>query len=650
MTNEHALTDNQRLRLLATQQIAEEGFWESDLVNKVHTWSPKLLEMLGLPREFRPTLETFMAMVHPEDREAIDKALWAHLDHREPYDVTYRLKSGSGDYRVVRSRGQATWDEQGNAVSIIGALTDITELQRMVVRLEESERRFSDLAGNIPGAIFRYILHPDGSDQVEYMSPGCFGIWEIDAEEIQGDPSKLWAAIDEEDLPAMQASVEQSAKSLSQWMHRYRITTPSGVRKTLEGHGSPSLLEDGSILWNSLVLDVTTEVEAQQELDKNLAMLFESQKQESLGRIAGGIAHDFNNLLAIVMGNAELLADRDLPARELGYVNDILQASRKGGELTRRLLSFARRSTLEPEVIDLNRTIQEMSSLLHRTVPENIRIDVTQTAGLWMTRVDKGFLESSLLNVVINARDAMKTGGILTIETANVRIGPEYVEDYGEDMQPGRYVMLAVSDTGVGIEPEVLPNIFDPFVTTKGPDEGTGLGLSMVYGFAKQSGGTVRVYSELDKGSTFKIYLKATEENAADTVTYDVLPSAGGTAGTILLVEDQEQVRKVTRAILEREGYRVLEAASGDQASLLFQRAEKSIDLLITDVVMPGELQGPDLASEVRADDSEIPVIFVSGYPHEAKINGHGVGEGDISLTKPIERGALLKAVKRALG
>jgi signal transduction histidine kinase len=418
-------------------------------------------------------------------------------------------------------------------IGLLDALAEAGEARALaaeaLARHEETERRFRDLAANVPGAIFRYLLRPDGSDAIEYMSPGCLDIWEMGDEELQGNPARLWDMVEREDLPAMRASVAASAREMARWRHRWRITTPSGRRKWLEGHGSPTRLPDGGILWNSLILDVTTEVAAQERLNENMRLLYEAQKQESIGRIAGGVAHDVNNLLGVIMTNAELLLHEKAPQDSAPFLRAIVQAAESGGELTRQLLSFARRMPVRPEAIDLNRTVRDMANLVRRTLPENIAIETSLMAGLWTVEADRGLLDSALLNLVLNARDAMPQGGKLTIETANMRMDDEYLVARGEDLPPGRYVMLAVTDTGSGIEEALLPSIFEPFVTTKGPERGTGLGLAMVQGFVRQSGGMVRVYSEAGRGASFKLYLPAADgpaRQAPPQPSYGLEPGA----------------------------------------------------------------------------------------------------------------------------
>lgn len=522
----------------------------------------------------------------------------------------------------------------------------LREQKRISAEREAANQRFADLAANVPGAIFRYVLKPDGSDAVEYMSSGCFGIWEASADDIVDNTALLWEIIVPEDVPGMQASIGRSAEQLVPWQHRWRVVTRSGRMKWLQGYGQPRRLDDGAILWNSLILDVTVEVEAQEKLRDNDRMLSEAQKQESVGRLAGGVAHDFNNLLAIILGNAEVLLSGRLAEPAEAYLADIVQAAQRGSDLTRSLLSFARRSDLRPVVIEVNEAISGMHNLLRRTLPGNIAIETTLMAGLWQVKADRSALENALLNLVLNARDAMARGGTLTIETANVRIVEDYIAERGEDIVPGRYVMVAVSDTGTGIEPDTLARVFEPFFSTKGPDKGTGLGLPMVQGFAKQSGGTVRVYSEPGHGTSVKVYLRALpgREAVAEPASEPALSAA---SGTVLLVEDNDAVRRTVRRTLEGAGYGVLETASADAAWALVSDGGAAFDVVVTDVVMPGRLQGPELVHRIRDVRPDVPVIFMSGYPHEANVHGNGIRENDISLMKPVSRASLLSALQR---
>lgn len=404
---------------------------------------------------------------------------------------------------------------------------------------------------------------------------------------------------------------------------------------------NPSTPTDG--MFEVVCQDVTEAHQLQEQL-------FQSQKMDAVGKLTGGVAHDFNNLLAVIMGNLELLDDELKAAHEKELVKNAIDAILRGSELTRNMLSFARQAPLEPSIVDLNQLVRNMQNWIGRTLPTTIEVETSLLAGLWPTEIDASSAESGLLNLILNARDAMPKGGKLTIETSNIRVDDDYVNLRGEDIEPGRYVLLAVSDTGDGIEPNDLEKIFEPFFTTKPVGLGSGLGLSMLEGFMKQSGGTVRVYSEPGVGTTFKLYFPAAmaiPEPVAPTVPMATSDSAG-TQATILLVEDNADVRKTISVALVNAGYRVFEATTGDQGRLVFDQ-HPEIDLMVTDIVMPGELQGTTLARVLRRIRPGLPVVFLSGYASEATVHGNGLLPQDIRLMKPIRRRDLLRAIQKAL-
>ena len=374
-----------------------------------------------------------------------------------------------------------------------------------------------------------------------------------------------------------------------------------------------------------------------------------AQKMESIGRISGGIAHDFNNLLAVIMGNAELLEMTSEEPELKGYVAEIVDTCKRGAELTRRLLSFARRSRLAPEIVNVNEMVSGMGQMFARVLPKTIDLQTSLQAGLWSPKVDPSFLESALLNLVINARDAMPNGGTLTIETANQRVTDNYSLERNEDIKPGRYVMLAVTDTGHGIPKDALARVVEPFFTTKAPNLGSGLGLSMVDGFVRQSGGLLRIYSEVGIGTTIKMLLPAdpNEGTLAPMPASSKAFEAGAGRLHILLAEDEPKVRDVAARLLRGAGFQVTEADSGDVALTIFNQMTERPDVLLTDVVMPGSLQGPMLARKLKALQPGLKIVFMSGYANEAAINGNGLRPDDVFLMKPIQREALLETIAK---
>lgn len=395
--------------------------------------------------------------------------------------------------------------------------------------------------------------------------------------------------------------------------------------------------------------DITGRKRAEQQRLALKAQLAQSQKLEAIGQMTGGVAHDFNNLLSIILGNLELLQDEISDIEQLGWIEAAIEATGRGADLTQKMLAFARRAHLKPAVLDLNTILREMDNWMSRTLPATIKVRTSLAAGLWPIAADRASTESALLNLIINARDAMPAGGCLSVETANAP-GDSLSDDPGAgDLAPGDYVVLSVGDTGSGIERETAARVFEPFYTTKLPGQGSGLGLSMVHGFMKQTGGAAAIGSEPGRGTTVKLYFPA-RGGAADTApaTAEAAKAAKVAAVRILMAEDQPDVREVLVRILRTAGYDVTAVESGDAALERF-RAGAPFDLLITDIVMPGRLQGPALARALRHDVPGLPVLFMSGYAGGAAMHGDGPEPADIRLMKPVSRARLLEAVRSAL-
>jgi len=368
---------------------------------------------------------------------------------------------------------------------------------------------------------------------------------------------------------------------------------------------------------------------------------------EAFGNLTGGLAHDFNNLLGIIIGNLDLLREggyRNAAAEEL--VDDALDAARRGADLTRRLLAFARRQPLRPHPIEPNDLVAGIVGLLRRTLGESIEITLDLAPNVWVVRADPAQLEASLANLATNARDAMPNGGKLSFATANVHLDADYAAQHPE-VTPGDYAQIEVSDTGVGMTKQVMSHIFEPFYTTKGPGKGTGLGLSMVFGFLKQSGGHISVYSEKGVGTTFRLYLPRAVEPVAAAETRATERAVRGRGERVLVVEDNAALRRVVLRQLRELGYEVLEAENGATALALLE--QQGADLLFTDVIMPGETDGYDLAHRVTARWPAMKVVMTSGFP-QAKINdGLGGATALRLLSKPYRRAELAQMVRQTM-
>ena len=429
--------------------------------------------------------------------------------------------------------------------------------------------------------------------------------------------------------------------------------------------------KDGSKFWASVVIDpirdkgtgkligfakvtrdVTERLEAQKKLKTVQEQLATSQKMEAVGQLSGGIAHDFNNLLMIVQGNLETARHQLTKAPPNTALNRALANAMRGAQraaaLTSRLLAFSRRQALEPKPIDINKYLAGATDFLQRSLGEKIQIETVGAAGLWQVEVDPNQLEAALVNLAINARDAMPNGGKLTLEGANVYVDPAYSE-LNPELPPGQYVVICVSDTGTGMPPDVIEHAFEPFFTTKELGHGTGLGLSQVYGFVKQSGGHIKIYSELNQGTTIKIYLPRLLGNALNEAQeLDDQDLIGGEeAESILLVEDDADVRTYLADVLRGLNYSVV-AAPNAEAALEVLQSDRQIDLLLTDIIMPGS-NGRDLGEEAQRLRPGIRILYMTGYSRNAVVHHGRLDEGVDLLQKPVSQAQLAARVRAAL-
>lgn len=424
--------------------------------------------------------------------------------------------------------------------------------------------------------------------------------------------------------------------------------TPDGVR-TFLSLKFPLVDERGrSTGVGGVSTDITERIRAQEEQARLRTQLDRSQRLESVGQLAGGIAHDFNNLLAVIMNFAGFVQSA-IPAGTpvADDVEQILQAARRAAELTRRLLVFSRRQPGRAEVLDLNASVTEIERILSRTLGEHIELRTRLEPGLWRVQADRGQLEQVLMNLAVNARDAMADGGALTIATHNVMLDAEFARARGDERLVGPFVELTVSDCGTGMDAETAERAFEPFFTTKPVGVGSGLGLATVYGIVQQAGGAIQLYSQPESGTTVRVHLPATGAPAAPgPVDAATLPPAGQ-GERVLLVEDEPAVRAAARRILTDAGYAVLEAADGTQA-LSVDQAQQAIDLLVTDVVMPG-MSGPELADHLHTRRPGLPVVYMSGYADDVLLRRGTVAADDAFVDKPFTAARLLAAVRERL-
>jgi PAS domain S-box-containing protein len=510
--------------------------------------------------------------------------------------------------------------------------------------LRESEERFSDFA---KGAS-HWFWEMDSELRYTYLSPSYEQYSGVHPESVVGKTrAELYAKV----LPNINADEIEHWKKFENYtksrqsFHRFeqKWVRPNGEVRYFQTGGKPVFDKDGTFKGYRGIGSDVTDIKTQEEA------LRQAQKMEAMGQLTGGVAHDFNNLLAVIMGNAEVLVarlgDDNRPAQA------VIRAATRGAELIERLLAFSRTQPLSPQSINIDAVITEMTYMLHRTLGETIEIEIRIAPDLWRALADPNQLGNAVLNLAINARDAMPNGGKLIIESANAPLDESYTASHSE-VTPGDYVMLAVSDTGSGMSPEVLEHAFEPFFTTKEVGAGSGLGLSMIYGFAKQSDGEVSIHSEEGRGTTVRLYLPRAEEatDKADGEISTEGPKAGPHANgeTILVVEDDPDVRALAEVVLENLRYRVLTAEDGRSGLAALEKAP-GVDLLLSDVVLPGGMSGPDLAEHVRRRSPRVKVLFMSGYVDTAIQHHSPLPKKAELLKKPFRKNELAQKVRAVL-
>lgn len=421
----------------------------------------------------------------------------------------------------------------------------------------------------------------------------------------------------------------------------FRVLSPTGSYRYMRQLYSISPAQDGQA---TRVLTVAQDVT---DLHRLQTTLLHAQKVKAIGNLTGGVAHDFNNILAVISGNLELLKDKLDDPGTRGYVQTCLHAVKLGADLTHQLLAFARKQPLRPVVLDIARLIRDSLSLLRTSVGESVDLEVVADGGLWRTEVDKTQLEATILNLVINARDAMPEGGSLTIEAGNTRLDRNYA-DVHEEVEPGDYVCIAVSDSGRGMTPETISQALEPFFTTKEVGKGVGLGLPMAFGFAKQSGGHLKIYSELDRGTTVKLYLPRANTSPVEERTDEVIPTATRFNGLqVFLVEDNEDLRKTFTLQLARLGA-VVHSAPDGAAAIKLAGEVPHVDLILCDVILPNGMKGPRVVEGLLNFHQNAAVVYMSGYTENAIIHQGRLDEGVIMLQKPFSRSDLVEAFNKA--
>ncbi|WP_165820254.1 PAS domain S-box protein [Microvirga sp. KLBC 81] len=675
---EAALRESEERFRFAFEAAGGVGSWDWDVPNDRIYANETFASFFGVDPEHAgdgAPLSAFVAGMHPEDRVTagaeIENAIATGMD----YSAEYRVIGSDGATRWIAARGRCYHDETGKPLRFPGIAIDLTERKRTEEALAASERRLQAILDTIPVGIViaeapsgRII---SGNAQVERI----FGHPVLPSQDVESYRDWIGFHPDGRQVQAAEypmARVLRGAEERAEMELLYR--RGDGRKAWLRLMAAPIRDEVGRIVAGVVAcLDVDREKQAEAALrslnatleqriaeaiterEKAEAQLRQAQKMEAVGRLTGGVAHDFNNLLTVITGNLEMLrrkVENSGDPRLVRNVDNAVEGAKRAAQLTHRLLAFSRQSPLQPEVVDLNKIVAGMSELLRRTIGENIAIETVLAGGLWRTEADPNQLESAILNLAVNARDAMPEGGKLTLETANTYLDEAYSLSTGGEIKAGQYVMVSVSDTGSGMTPDVKAKVFEPFFTTKPVGKGTGLGLAQVYGFTRQSGGHAAIYSELGQGTTVKLYfprmirpgdmMRPVEETPA--------PAAALVDGeTILVVEDEDMVRDFSVSVLEDAGYRVLAAEDGQAALRLLLANRDEIALLFTDVVLAGSMNGRKVADEALKIRPDLKVLFTTGYTRNAIVHHGRLDEGIQLITKPFAAASLVERVRRIL-
>ena len=619
--------------LARTEEIAKVGSWEWDVQQDQVRWSEQLCRIFGLdPGTTPPSLAQHASLYVAEDLARLKEAVAVCVAEGTPYRLALRAQRPDGTIRHVIARGQPERDQAGLVHRLVGSLQDVTEITR-----SEAERERLLLAIEQVGEA---IVITDPLGNIQYVNPAFEQVTGYTRDQVLGENPRLLKSgqHDQAFYEHLWQTISAGGTFQGQMTNRRR----DGTLYTEEATISPVRDAAGQIVnYVAVKRDITEQL--------RLAEWYrQSQKMESVGRLAGGVAHDFNNMLSVILGHSELALTGVDPSEPLhGELRAIHDAARRSSAITRQLLAFARKQTIEPRVLDLNATVEGMLKMLRRLIGEDIDLVWRPDPRLWPVKMDPSQMEQVLANLCVNARDAIAGGGQITIETRCTSFDQDYCQAHA-GFVPGDFVMLVAADNGCGIGREILDNIFEPFFTSKGASGGTGLGLATVYGIVKQNNGFINVYSEPGQGSIFRIYLPRHpgEVPAEGPKPQRETPLARGE--TVLLVEDEPAIRLMGEAMLDRLGYRVLVAGTPPEAQALAEEHGGGIDLLVTDVVMP-VMDGRQLSEQLKGRFPGLKTLFMSGYTADVIAHRGVLEEGVHFIQKPFSLQELGRKVRGIL-
>ena len=625
------------------QRVANIGSWHIDMETGELAWSTQTYRIFEVEQNELPTtLKAFYSFVHPEDRIALAKARDAWLKQGGIFSFEHRICTPSGKIKTVVETAELIRDARGRALYTSGVVQDVTEQRQQQSQALTWNRRMQVAAEAANIGIWEYRLDDDELNWDERM----FELYGIDPDSFSGQFSDWRNTVHPEEVEEAEAPVQKVLEGKEEsFAIEFRIVRPdTGEIRHILGYGKLScnpVTKEPEVLTGAN-LDITDWVNTQEQLQQ-------SQKLEAVGQLTGGIAHDFNNHLTVIMNCFETIGEE---YHDIDLVMSLAKhgtmAASRSAELTRGLLAFSRKQPLQPVPSNSNKVLTEMGALVRRTLPETISLDFELEPELWVCEVDKGLLQSAILNLTLNARDAMTGGGLMTIRTENTRLDESYTQKI-EDLSPGEYVCITVSDTGHGIEAALLEKVFDPFFTTKDTGKGSGLGLSMIYGFVKQSRGHVEIASQSGKGTTVKIFIPRSHDSLS-TCEHDNGIRSHLAMGNerILVVEDDDLVRGNLVMQLKKLGYEVVATETADRGYALLAE-DSNFDLLVSDAVLPGELSGHDLVDRVTAEYPHIKILFSSGYTEDSMIHSGRLDPGIHFLGKPYQISELSEKVRESL-
>ncbi len=629
---ENMIRLNERFEIAT--RAAEQGIWDWDVTKNELVWDDQMFKLYGVKRqEVSGAFDAWINGLHPEDAARSQAEVQQAFSGEKEFNTEFRIVWPGGETRHLRAFARVTRDASGEPVRMTGVSYDITERKQV----EDMLRKLSHAVEQSSSS----IVITDRAGKIEYINPTCTLITGYSLDEMSGQNLRMQQA-DE----ASESAYEQLWAAITagkEWRGELHNRKKNGDRYWESVSVSPIRDAAGSITNFLAVKEDTT---ARRELEEQFR---QSQKMEGIGRLAGGVAHDFNNILAAIQLDAGLLRNRENVSPELTELaDDIGEAVQRGAALTRQLLLFSRNEVLREQDLDLNQSIEGMMKMLRRTIGEDVEMQLKLSGQPMFLRADAAMLDQVLLNLVLNARDAMPAGGRLVIETSSADFDEQAMLQSGSVRQ-GSYICLSVSDTGHGVPREIHSKIFEPFFTTKPVGKGTGLGLATVFGIVQQHHGWINVDSEVDQGTTIRIYLPHRQPLARVKSADPTSTAMPGGKETVLVVEDDSAVRAVLKRSLSRLGYRVLSASDGNEALAVWRGHRNEIDLVLTDMVMPGGMNGIELGEKLLDENPKIKVVYMSGYSAEVASKDFPLEDGVNFLHKPFQPVKLAQTVRGML-